>query len=327
MPFSGGLDCRLLAHELNKKQIPFYALTFGSEESNEVKSAKEAINYLDNCEYHYILPLNKTKTREIFNNINLDHRITCSFPAEPLHYLQLQEKFEYIMPGYSGDFMAGSHIKFKMLFWKKREQIADYILKNKSTPYTKTLIKHPYLYEIIKKNLLKVIPKSNNLISSFIRWDVEQRQRKYIARSAYQFQSDHKAQPILPFFDYNLMDFFLALPFQQLWNTRLYTNTQLKHLYLDNLPLINSPRDGKTQGLIKQNLIQEYKPKIKKILNSMTGSAQNASESLYGSLDYSELLSGLKETDAPYIAQLPAPTSAINQLYLYSVLTALEKVN
>ncbi|MDZ7778284.1 MAG: hypothetical protein U5L09_23030 [Bacteroidales bacterium] len=113
----------------------------------------------------------------------------------------------------------------------------------------------PDIKETIKHSLMNSIPDSDDFISSFIRWDVEQRQRRYIARSAYQYKENNNTKVLLPFFDYELMDFFADLPFKYLWNARLYTNTQLKHLYENNRTLINTQKSREKAAHYQKQLL------------------------------------------------------------------------
>ncbi|MDZ7778283.1 MAG: hypothetical protein U5L09_23025 [Bacteroidales bacterium] len=115
IPFSGGLDCRLMAYELDDSGVELYTATYGIDENNEIKSAKSAVAHLNNVKDHFILNMYGSKTREIFEATALTDRATTSFPAELLHYYDAKHSdASFIMPGFSGDFMAGSHLKFKM---------------------------------------------------------------------------------------------------------------------------------------------------------------------------------------------------------------------
>jgi len=329
IPFSGGLDCRLIANELNKKNIDIYALTYGASYNTiEIESAKEAIQYLKNAKDHYILYLNKDKTKDIFQNtVSSHHSITCAFPSELFYYYQkLNSNFSFVIPGYSGDFMAGSHLKYKMKFWKNKSDIINYIINFKSAPYLKELVKkNPKIKKQIEKRLLKVIPDSENSISAFIRWDLEQRQRRYIARSAYaNINSDVKV--LLPFFDYSLMDFFIDLPFDLLWNTKLYINTQIKYLYKKNPQLIKAKRVGKTQKTIKYNFLYEYLPKIYDIILGLMGKQKKAKRNLYEDFDYSFLSNQIKLPDFNIPDNFENIKYPINRLYLYSISEAYKEL-
>ena len=328
IPFSGGLDCRLIANELNKKNIDIYTLTYGTNYNKiEIDSAKDAIQYLGNVKDHYILYLNKTNTKDIFQNISLSHRITCAFPSELFYFYQkLNSNFSFVIPGYSGDFMAGSHLKYKMKFWKNKTDIVNYIINFKSAPYLKELIKtNTEIKKQIEKRLFEVIPNSNNPMSAFIRWDLEQRQRRYIARSAY-INNNSEAKILLPYFDYSLMDFFIDLPFDLLWNTKLYINTQIKSLYKENPKLIKAKRDGKSQKIIKNNFTYEYLPKFTKIILGFIGKQKKATHSLYEDLDYNFLSNQIKLPDFSIPDNFENIRYPINKLYLYSISEAYKQL-
>jgi len=213
-----------------------------------------------------------------------------------------------------------------MKFWKNKSEIINYIIHFKSTPYLKELVKkNPEIKNKIVKRLFEVIPNSNNPISAFIRWDLEQRQRRYIARSAYaNINSDVKV--LLPFFDYSLMDFFIDLPFDLLWNTKLYINTQIKYLYKKNPQLIKAKRVGKTQKTIKYNFLYEYLPKIYDIILGLMGKQKKAKRNLYEDFDYSFLSNQIKLPDFNIPDNFENIKYPINRLYLYSISEAYKEL-
>ncbi len=328
IPFSGGLDCRLLAYELDDKGVDIFAATYGIDENNEIKSARAAVSHLKNVKDHFILDMYQSKTREIFDATYLTDRPTTSFPAELLHYYDNKYSHaSFIMPGFSGDFMAGSHLKFKMKSWKSKESIVNYIVKFKSSPLLRELyFSDNSIKEKINQSLMDSIPDSEDFISAFIRWDVEQRQRRYIARSAYQNRKNSSTQVLLPFFDYELMDFFTDLPFKYLWNARLYTNTQLKHFYSNNKNLISAQRVGKKQHLIRNNFFYEYYPKLKTVLKKYAGKKVVSYPDIYGKLDYTLLLNDVDRIRLNGIESQSLRKHAINKLYAHSVILAHKQI-
>jgi asparagine synthetase B (glutamine-hydrolysing) len=326
MPFSGGLDCRIIAHELDKKNIGLHAMTYGLEGNDEIVSAKNALSHLSNVKEHYILELNKSVTPDLFSFKNMKHRYSCAFPSELLHYYsKVNDDSGFIITGFSGDFMAGSHIKQKMYLWKNKQDIVSHILNFKSPPFVKQQISESAEFkEGITEQLAKEIPDAENLLSSFIRWDVEQRQRKYIARSAFQNEQNTNARALLPFFDYKLMDFFLNLPLSELINARLYTNCQVKYLYKSNPAVIRAERNGKTQKVIRNNFLYEYKPKLAKVIKQFLGVYKPKRENIYKNLDYNWLGEQLQVPKQISEHDYQTIRYQLNKLYLYSISEAVK---
>lgn len=328
MPFSSGLDCRLLAHSAARKQIDLFAMTYGRRNDDEISSAMAVAGHLKNIRRHDILELNRGNTSKIFGNSSFADRISCAFPAEFLfHCLPVDPAPAFLMTGYSGDFMAGSHLKFRMRSWKNKQDIADYILSFKSSPLMKELyLKGHDLAEPVRNSLLDSLPDAEGPIASFIRWDLENRQRRYIARSAFHRDGAGRNKVLLPFFDHELMDFFFDLPFRDLWNARLYINSQLNYLYRDNPGLIREKRVGRRQRLIRNNFIYEFRPKLITMIQGLLPGYTAEKDDMYADLDFDYLKNGLQVPDVLARDPVISTERSINILYLYSISQAHKKI-
>lgn len=173
-----------------------------------------------------------------------------------------QTEYCYYIPGHDANYMAGENIKHQMLKWKSKHDIIKYIFKFKSSPLTTQLIANNKSYRDILYNSLQQHIPDDDLISSYNRWNGEQRQRRYILRSSIMPLSDNQ-RILIPYFDYELMDFFINLPLDSLLNQKLYQNTQIRYLYQENRKLIKIKRGGtKTVRIIKNNYFTEYYPKL-----------------------------------------------------------------
>ena len=265
IPLTGGLDSRLLIATLDKYQIETYAMTWGASNSfHEIINAKEIAKYLKYLSKHKIFQLNQ----DFLNNIlEFDKQKNIIITTgrgftETYFYTQFTEDIPFTMPGFSGDFLAGSHLKTRMKFWKDKNDIINYIKKFKLSPILTTSNTKEFI-ENITNSINQSIDEDTDLISSFIRWDLENRQRQFFIRIG----SDYKrTSQILPFFDYKYFDFFLDLPFSELLETKLYTNSQLKYLYSHNKKIKDVKRIHSVQKTISNSTINEYLFKIKKKL-------------------------------------------------------------
>ena len=267
---SGGLDSRLLAHEFDQADIQIHAITYGlGEQSREIVTAKQVMKQLKNAASHKVFYNDQEELQKIVRSTVKYDRITNARNAEKelYSYHELSDKASIRMPGYSGDFMAGSHIKYRMKSWRSKQEIIDYILKFHATPLTRPdLAVKPAHRDLMVGSLEEALVMEGDPISAFIQWDLDYRQRRYIVRPEVEDNSG-PTRFLLPFFDNLFIDFFLDLPMEALLNTRLYTNTQLKYLYKSNPELIRIKRDNdRQQRLIRNNLVYEYQKKLKHLM-------------------------------------------------------------
>ena len=322
IPLSGGLDSRLLVNEFDRYQVNLYLMTFGSRSDNfEIKAATKVAQNLSKVKDHFILFLNKQSIPKFLEFEISTNRITNAIFSERILYYpdRIKNFCKYFIPGYSGDFMAGSHLKYKMLKWKTTDDLVEYILKYKSSDYTKHCAKKKNHYETIRKSLISSIALEDDLISSFVRWDLENRQRRYIIRSAF---SDQKKimNVFLPFFDHDLFDFFLNLPIDLLLNKKLYINSQLKHLYNNNPKLIKIKNRNKIQKKIKNNFLEEYTPKLKTKLKQFCGIKNSIdSEKWSDNMDWHKMFDHLELPEFMDKNILPERFFFPNLLYLYNI--------
>jgi asparagine synthase (glutamine-hydrolysing) len=264
---SGGLDSRLLAHEFDQAGIRIHAITYGlGKESGEVVTARKVMEKLANGGSHKVFYNDQAELQKIVrSNVPYD-RITNAKNAEKelYSYHELDNLATMRVPGYSGDFMAGSHIKYRMKSWQSKRDIINYILKFHVTPLIRPdLAANTEHRDMLIQSLDDSIGFDTDPISAFIQWDLDNRQRRYIVRSEVE-DNEGPTRFLLPFFDNELIDFFLGLPMEALLNTRLYTNAQLKYLYKSNPELIRIKRDNdRRQQLIRNNLVYEYRKKLK----------------------------------------------------------------
>ncbi len=267
---SGGLDSRLLAHEFDQAGIRIHAITYGrGEESGEIITARKVMEKLTRGASHKVFYNDLKELRKIVDSDVMYDRITNvrNYEKELYSYHELSQQATIRVPGYSGDFMAGSHIKYRMKSWQSKQDIVNYILKFQVTPLIRPdLAASSEHRKMLSRSLSDSINMDRDPISAFIQWDLDYRQRRYVVRSEVEDNSG-PTRFLLPFFDNELIDFFLGLPMEALLNTRLYTNAQLKYLYRSNPELIKIKRDNdKRQRPIRNNLVYEYNNKLRHLI-------------------------------------------------------------
>lgn len=275
LPLSGGLDSRILLNEIDKRGIPSYAFTYGSgEECYEVSAASRVARLQKHCQEHHIVSLNEEIISGFIEDPSMFDLISCtrSGQKEICYYQASKHKARYFMPGFSGDFLAGSHLKYKMTFWKNKADVIAYILKHKVSPLIRSQPDYTDRYEPLIRELLQAsIEEDAGPMPAFIRWVLANRQRKYIVRPEATMKREGTVL-LLPFFDYELMDFFWDLPLRHLFSTRLYVEAMYRHLFDNNRELLSVKRGDKVQKPIFNGILEEYRTKLGNIKRKKDGS-------------------------------------------------------
>jgi len=256
LPLSGGLDSRLLAYEFDKAGIDIHALTYGPDSRyGEIITAKQVAKEL-NIKTHKIIYCDKKELHKITNSDESYDRITNLKNAEKILYSYRELNNDIRVPGYSGDFLAGSHLRHRMKKWRSKRDIISYILRF----HISKLVDSNELVSVLDNS----IESDADPVTAYMRWDLKNRQRRYIVRA--EIGDNDSLSLLLPFFDYVLMDYFLSLPMSALLNTKLYINAQLRYLYKTNL--IKIKRDNfYRQKIIRNNFIYEYYGKLRQLVN------------------------------------------------------------
>ncbi|MFW5795185.1 MAG: hypothetical protein ACOCV1_06840 [Bacillota bacterium] len=269
IPITGGLDSRIIAYEFDNENIAIKSMTYGNNPSNlQIQTALKIIKRLNSVSDHQLLFMNSAFINSVRNNVDF-HKfdITCGHLEKILSHNRIYKNSlgYFHIPGHSGDFIAGSHLKQKMKYWKTKTEIIDYIIKRKSTPFGYQLLsQNKKQLDKVTENLEELINIENGYKNGFLEWNFTNRQRRFITRSCIPEYRNKTPQVLLPFFDYELIDFFIKVPFDLLFYEKLYINSFLKYFFEDNKDLRKIPKDGNPIKPIKNVFIKEYHSKIKK---------------------------------------------------------------
>lgn len=256
IPLSGGNDSRLIAYYLTKngyKNVISY--TYGNKKNSEIQISKKVADFL-NIEWNFVEYKNKSMQRK-FNNKKI-YKEMANYNGRGYSLPIMQEweaisqllekkiitKNSVILPGYSGDFLAGTHI-FEDLFYKEKidfKYLVEKIYKIQYQ-YAESPIQLTKIEEKLKK-ILNIesgqIYNSNYAIQLFEKFDFEERQTKYITNAirTYDYQG---LQWYLPFWDKELILKWLSIPLEKRYNILLF-NKFTRTIYpdlMDYAPIYN----------------------------------------------------------------------------------------
>ncbi|MFW5720753.1 MAG: hypothetical protein ACOCWW_00040 [Bacteroidota bacterium] len=275
VPLTAGLDSRLLATELDNNEIPIYGMTWGGScKDIDIKTAFQLAPQINNLKEHCLIYLNQRTLNDMTSCSLTGNLITTLVFGQRFFYFQNRIKHDCSswFPGHSGGFMSGGHLRYKMKFWKTKANIVDYILDFQAFAKLRNFLMNndSKVKEAIYEGLKDTIPDDPDLISSYIRWDVEQKQRRYIIRSSIS-EPTELMYLYLPYYDYEIMDFFLNLPFSQLLNKNLKIKAMSDYIYKNKPEIKQIRNNGKPLKPIKNNLVHEYEGKIKNMINMLYG--------------------------------------------------------
>lgn len=247
IPLSGGNDSRLIAYYLTKnnyKNIITY--TYGSKENSEIDISRKVAEFLG-IDWYFIEYKNNSMQKK-FNNKKMYKEMAnyCgrgySSPViqewEAISQLLQENRIttnSVVLPGYSGDFLAGTHI-FDDLFYKDKvtfKELIDSIYKKQyqyaDEPIQRTNIKEKLSKELELKE--EELVYKNKTIEIFEKFDFEERQVKYI-NNAIRIFDYHGLQWYLPFWDKELITKWLSIPVEKRYNIELF-NKFTKTIYGD----------------------------------------------------------------------------------------------
>lgn len=225
IPLSGGYDSRLIAclcKKLDVQNVSCY--TYGDKASYEVAISQKVAQRLG-FPWHFVEYTHNLSEEHFFGDLSQDYRLFASNLNTTAHFQDFMAIYELrrkgvipddavVVPGHSGDLLAGSHIPYGRLTTEKSvaELVAcKYFFWND--------LKKKYRKEAISglgKQLNETIASHNPDVacSLFDNWNIQNRQSNYIVNSVriYEFFGlDWR----LPLWDDEYAEFWLSVGWKQ----------------------------------------------------------------------------------------------------------------
>uniref|UniRef100_UPI003217FD8F hypothetical protein n=1 Tax=uncultured Draconibacterium sp. TaxID=1573823 RepID=UPI003217FD8F len=266
LPLTKGYDSRLLAcllAEFGHKNV--ICVTWGRKDNSEKQTAQKVAEKLGfkyiAVDYSATMIRNFTKTAKFHDYVKfVGHWSSMPFFYEYfglIHLLKLGviNKDTVAMPGHPGDFLRGSHLNRSMLNFSANE-FASHIISGfgTSTPIHKREEKK--LHNYLVKNYFS--EQKKDLWKCFEKWDLEERQCKFISHSSRIF-SFFEMDYFMPLFDRSTIQFFTKIPVQQKIGEDLYNKT-LEHHFFEkhgvDFDLKASFQDNKSPSKLKEVIIK-----------------------------------------------------------------------
>lgn len=275
IPLSGGYDGRYILAALIQRGLKdrIHCYTYGRLGSFEMTLAKKIANH---CEVPWTPVLFSDSTWTCFEDEDSQQFLEVAFSGsavpqwmEWVAFRQLVTSTDVplnavIVPGHSGDFLGGSHLKSELGQVKAEfeyEELFQAIYRHHGRLISPNSDEQ-HLFEV---NLSTQLPQLSHLdaftfASAIEHWNVQNRQAKFIGNAcqAYSwFGYDWK----MPLWDYSYCKFWYKLPLSMRWNSSLYHqflfDTYFKPLGIDFTPPVT---------ITKQGFLAEFQKKCPKPL-------------------------------------------------------------
>lgn len=264
IPLSGGLDSRLLAAMLKKcgveNVICFSYGRPGNAEAEASRAIAKALGYeWLFCPYDEVSWYNWFREGQMSEYMNDCHNYSSvsairDWPATREILKKISDDEAIFMPGHSLDLLAGSHIPDELFYAKENttyDKLVPEVVLSRHYRLWSWRNVCPHLKDLFVKRIIDVLPTFSNedkpaAIGSYENWDVENRQARYIINSVRVYEFFNRRW-MLPWWDYELMDFFSRVKAGLRFQKRLYRSTLLHKIFVDDLkelsviPVVGGP--------------------------------------------------------------------------------------
>lgn len=290
IPLSGGLDSRLIAAMLKEcgvdNVICFSYGRHGNAEAEASRAVAKALGYKWLfCPYDSWYDWFREEQFRLYIDY-ADGRASISheqdWPATRMILNDISHNDVVFIPGHSLDMLAGSHTPSE-LFEAKENATYDALVPE-------AVLSHHYvlwpwrnacsnLKDLFVERIREVLPAfsgrdKSEAIGVYETWNFESRQVRFIINSVrvYEFFC---CQWMLPWWDYDLMDFFLRVKLNLRFRKKLYRSTLLNRVFINQLselakiPVVGLPLSEPENGKKENDKYSQLSNLIHRILSKV----------------------------------------------------------
>lgn len=278
VPLSGGWDSRLILSALIDLKHPnILCYTYGKKDSDEVRIAQKIVQK-HQIKWHFV-EYRPQIIQQYCEPEGLAYDAFAAqytavayeqdfFAVQYLHYHNLLPKNAVFLPGYCGDFFAGSKLLKTIPSQLSLKSLTNVIVKMQNFgALANDLLK--LLMDVLKDS---EIHDAVSFQKAYLDWYAKHKSDKFINNGARAFEF-FNYQWIAPFAHPLWMQFFNALPLAQKQNKKFYKKAILKYYFsplgIDfNMGSIESSlHQNKMFGRLKNSVGKTFKNKVKSFLN------------------------------------------------------------
>ena len=240
VPLSGGKDSRLLVGMFSRNGVPVQAFSYGSSSNAESQCASQVADALG-VPFHFV-PVDDPSCLEpsliqtMTRRVGMLARFTAGLGGQ-LSLVAFSAQDVYVQ-GHTGDLVTGGQLRRGGLLVRSEAQAVRHLIDIHSLPVFDHMAAAlcPGTWEAGSR--VKVISSdwhfdADDPTGSIDRWDCENRQRRLVLSELRTYEQF--ARWMLPFYDYDLFDFFAAVPLRLRYQQRLYIDTLVHNMFVDDL--------------------------------------------------------------------------------------------
>lgn len=261
LPLSGGYDSRLIACLLKEEGFDnVICYTYGREMDYEVQNSKKVAEKLQ-YDWHFV-KYDKAKWTRFFSSNDVEEYFEethnhCNLPHVQ-EYIALQELFEkevlfpgdIVIPGFCGDFPAGSFSNVPLYSNYNYDSLIEYIfsqqfLNVKFSKETRTKLKRKLIL-FFEENNLTVINRSD-FINAYEYWTIQSRLVMWVVNSVRVYEH-FNLEWRLPMWNKDYLNFWYSVPDDFRKDCSLYRNWLFEELFKKYDVCLKKPGASKTHN-------------------------------------------------------------------------------
>jgi asparagine synthase (glutamine-hydrolysing) len=239
VPLSGGLDSRFIAWGLKRADVPVTAYSYGTPGLQDLVLASRVADSLaipiKEIVWEDERPFTGKRHDDLVSLIGPTTTYAHGVGASAINE-ECQSACDVFLPGHSGDFIAGSHVlDYYLHAWDGRlvRLAVERVHKKLNDRSLRRLFpwssRH---WDIVQDSFRETIKLNDDpsMLSLAQRWTTEQRIRRFTLRECHVYRN-YGYQVMIPFWDYEVVDFFTGLPRKYLYRRYLYRRLMQEYIY------------------------------------------------------------------------------------------------
>ncbi|PZX14988.1 asparagine synthase [Breznakibacter xylanolyticus] len=238
---TGGLDSRVLLSLLVQNQVSpasIIAYTYGHPKADDHKIARTITDHLK-IKHHQVLYgdefydyFSLEVIDELTNRIGYTNYYSQAYGVN--RQTDKYAESDYLITGSDG-FIFGNFINLRLLKINTKEELVRYILQSSGQACTDNVLKNGITIQEAEEKIFNQIFQSDTLkckdtISAYFNWIIKNKPPKFLL-SPFELQNEQTCV-LLPFYDYEFIDFMLTLPPEILMNQNAYINTAYEKIFI-----------------------------------------------------------------------------------------------
>lgn len=321
LPLSGGYDSRLMATMLKKfghKNV--FTYTYGRAGNHELENSQRTATILGFpwvfIKYNSDLIQGFMSESTFSNYIHYVGKASSIFFMQEyfavkfLHENNCIEKDAVFIPGFSGDALAGSHLRRSVAESVDKEKLIKQIYNKTYNQNNSIKFKNQFLHLI--KDFVNQHSENIPTYNIYEQWLFKERHAKLIVNSASVFDF-FGYEYRLPFWDRELVSFFTAVPFEYKLYKPLYNKTVVDCFFTPNNVAFEKEIQASPSDITKQKIKDKIRPYLPLKLKSHF--LEKNDWTAY-SLITEELMRDLKDNNIPYVFKADHYNSIISKWYV-----------